>query len=98
MGPKIANLDLLLKALPSALSSYGGRGQFSVQEQQKVCASGKSVSIWRTPEARLHCIGHDWTHMLWTTQKDLPCPVLSTGQDIVYAFLFTFVNVSKILD
>lgn len=39
----MANLDLLLKGLPGALvSSYGGRGQFSVQEQQKVCTPGKS--------------------------------------------------------
>lgn len=42
VGTKKANLELLLKALPGALSSYSGRRQFSAQEQQKVCTPGKS--------------------------------------------------------
>lgn len=40
----MANLDLLLKGLPGVLSNHSGRGQFSVQEQQKVCTPGKSPS------------------------------------------------------
>lgn len=35
------------------------------------------------------------TNLKTLTQKDLPPPVLSTGQAIVYAFLFTFVKVYK---
>jgi len=40
----MANLDVLLKALPGALSSYGGRGQLSEQDEQKLCAPGKPHS------------------------------------------------------